>query len=232
MGPSKKALAIGRAIDQLKRRPLVRRMKLLASARINLVLDVGASHGQFGAQMRALGYAGRMVSFEPLAKSYASLERKMKRDRAWTGMRVALGARKQRTRINVSGDPRASSLLDMLPAHRRVASYFDVVDTEEIDVVTLDEITPGLIGNHDRVYLKIDAQGFEQQVLRGARRTLAGVTGVQLEMSLVPLYRGETLLPQMVTWMTRRGFTLRSLEYGFCDPRSGAMLQVDGIFYR
>ena len=69
-------------------------------------------------------------------------------------------------------------------------------------------------------------------MLRGAAEALTKVRGIQMEMSIQPLYEGEKKLPEMVRFLERRGFRLVSLEYGFCDPETAEMLQVDGIFAR
>jgi hypothetical protein len=51
-------------------------------------------------------------------------------------------------------------------------------------------------------------------------------------MSLVPLYAGQALFLDLKTLLERRGFALLAVEPGFADPRSGELLQVDGIFHR
>jgi len=223
---------VGRRIDYFKGHALARRMKLLRDHRISVVLDVGANTGQYTGALRRAGYRGRVVSFEPVSSAYVRLARNAKRDRGWTAVRMALGERNHDAPIHVSGDSRASSLLKMLPAHLAVASYFQTRGQELIPVRTLDSVLGDHVGRRDRAFLKIDAQGYELKVLQGARKSLRRIAGLQLEMSLVPLYRGETLLPKMVALLGRLGFSLMSLEYGFCDPRTGRMLQVDGIFFR
>ncbi|HSC47142.1 MAG TPA: FkbM family methyltransferase, partial [Gammaproteobacteria bacterium] len=45
--------------------------QLFAKLDIDCVLDVGANQGQYGAMLRKAGYRGRIVSFEPVAKTYA-----------------------------------------------------------------------------------------------------------------------------------------------------------------
>jgi hypothetical protein len=57
-------------------------------------------------------------------------------------------------------------------------------------------------------------------------------SGLQLEMSLVPLYNNELLFPEFLRYLNDRGYSLYSLENGFSNPDSGQLLQVDGIFFR
>jgi hypothetical protein len=80
--------------------------------------------------------------------------------------------------------------------------------------------------------LKIDTQGYEMAVLRGAEKMLPRLAGVQLELSLAPLYEGQTLYLELIDWLRARGFDLWSVIPGFVDPSSGRMLQFDGVFFR
>ena len=75
-----------------------------------------------------------------------------------------------------------------------------------------------------RIFLKLDVQGYESQVLAGATQLLAHTLAVQLEMSLLPLYEGETLMPQMHAAMTAKGFDLWDLEPSFRDPATGRII--------
>ncbi len=212
---------------------LARRRRLLATYGIDTVFDVGANAGQFAQQLRRdLGFRGRIVSFEPLRAAFKALEQKAARDPAWDVHRWALGDKAETREINVAGNSWSSSLLDMLPAHVRSAPESRYVGRETIEVKALDGIFADVCGDARNAYLKIDTQGFERQVLDGASRSLPRIDTVQLEMSLVPLYAGETLFPDMTAYLAERGYVLVSLEGGFADPKTGELLQVDGIFHR
>ena len=75
-------------------------------------------------------------------------------------------------------------------------------------------------------------QGYEQQVLEGATGILPQVKGIQLEMSLVPLYQGELLFREMLDYMNNLGYSLHWLKPTITDPNTGQMLQLDGIFFK
>ena len=75
-------------------------------------------------------------------------------------------------------------------------------------------------------------QGFEKQVFQGCAESLDQIRGFQMELSLVPLYRGEALMQEMVDLLREKGFTLRILESGHSSYTTGEMLQVEGIFFR
>ena len=212
--------------------PLARRARLLSRQRISLVLDVGANSGQYGRELRELGYRGRIVSFEPLAAAFGELQRSVRGDPAWETRNFALGDAPGRTEINVAANSYSSSLLGMLPAHLAAAPHSRYVGREAIEVRTLDAIFPSLARPEDRVHLKIDTQGFEKRVLAGAGASLASIATLQMELSLVRLYEGESLLGEMLAHAAGLGFELVALEPGFSDPESGRLLQVDALFQR
>ena len=84
----------------------------------------------------------------------------------------------------------------------------------------------------DALYLKLDVQGFELEVLHGAEEVLPQVLVVESELSLAHLYENGATLVDVVGHLDARGFELVSLEPAFVDERDGRLLQVDGIFTR
>jgi hypothetical protein len=120
----------------------------------------------------------------------------------------------------------------MLPRHLSSAPESFYRGREEITLRTLDSVLPEIEARNEVIYLKSDTQGYEAEVLRGGEETLRRAVGVQLELSLVRLYEGETLLADMIHEMDAKGFQLMSLEPAFADPVTGQLLQVDGIFFR
>jgi FkbM family methyltransferase len=212
--------------------PLARRMRLFERHGIDLVLDVGANAGQYATQLRELGYRGRIVSFEPLSQPFAQLRRLAEEDGRWEAVRIGLAEKPGSARINLAANSVSSSLLPMLGAHLAAAPQSAYVGTEEITLDTLERAIPAHVGDGERPLLKIDAQGYERHILDGAGSQLARIAGIQLEMSLVPLYEGELLIEEMIALLKQRGFTLMSLEPGYVDLAAGQMLQSDGVFFR
>jgi hypothetical protein len=70
------------------------------------------------------------------------------------------------------------------------------------------------------------------KVIQGAEKSLERILGIHLEMSLVPLYRDEPLLGELVTYLNGKGYTLVYIEPEFCNPETGQQLQVNGLFLR
>jgi FkbM family methyltransferase len=210
----------------------VRRVKLLRSEGIGTVLDVGANAGQYAQRLRAAGYTGRIVSFEPLADAFAALERAAAADGAWEARRMALSDADGEAEIHVAANSWSSSLLDMGERHLASAPESAYVGSQRVATARLDSIWDELIGPGEQPFLKLDVQGFELHVLEGAEEHLDRVAGVQAELALVHLYEGDSLWREVVDHLEARGFELAGLEPGFEDPESGRMLQADGIFLR
>ena len=210
----------------------IRRVKLLRSEGIELVLDVGANAGQYSQRLRAAGYTGRIVSFEPLSEAFAALEQASAADPRWEARRLALSDADGDAEIHVAANSWSSSLLAMGEQHLASAPESAYVGSQQIATARLDSIWDEVVGEAERPFLKLDVQGFEMHVLRGADAHLDRVAGVQAELELVHLYEGDSLWRDVIDHLEARGFELAGLEPGFEDPDSGRMLQADGIFVR
>jgi FkbM family methyltransferase len=212
---------------------LARRMKLLDSHGVDVVLDVGANEGQYAKELRCNGYKGRIISFEPLNSAYKLLAVSAKADGGtWDTFNMALGDKLDDVVINIAGNSYSSSILEMLDTHLNAAPQSEYIGQEQVKLVTLDSIFDSLSLKGKKIFLKIDTQGFEENVLKGAENSLRLIDIIQLEMSLKPLYRGELLFPEMYALLCGKGYHLFSIEPGFSDPQTGALLQMDGIFIR
>lgn len=214
---------------EIVRQPLIR---LLHDQQINVVLDVGASVGGYGSELRRRGYKGRIVSFEPLPHLFQALEGLTQKSPRWTALPLAVGNETGTALMYIASNGDSSSLLPMLA--RISTSAPSIVPSGEIrvNIVRLDDVYRTYCAPGDRVFLKIDVQGFEDRVLEGANRSLPCVAGLQLELSLVELYDGQVLIEDLIGWLRDRGFAPVWFIHGFRDPLSSELLQVDGIFLR
>jgi FkbM family methyltransferase len=207
--------------------------RMLCAEQIDLVIDVGANSGQYGRALRASGYNGRILSFEPLSSARLALEALSQSDDRWSIVdRMAVGDHDGVVTINIAKNSTSSSILDMLDSHRQAAPYAPYVGSEEVPMRRLDGVHHSFLDESSRPFLKIDTQGYEARVLEGAAGLLKRVKGVQVELSLRPLYDGQVLWRDIIDSLEKCGFEVWSLVPGFLDPDTGRMLQCDGIFLR
>jgi FkbM family methyltransferase len=210
-----------------------RLVRLLAANHIDLVLDIGANSGQWAHELRHAGYDGDIISFEPLIQAHAELRKRAVRDRKWViAPRVALGERNADVEIHIAGNSVSSSLLQMLPLHAAGAPKSVYVGSEKTPMVTLDSVIGKVIPPGRRIFCKLDVQGYEAKVLAGAASLLKNTIGLQMEISLAPLYQGQPTFGELLDTMSRSGFEIFGFVPGFVDPASGRMLQIDGVFFK
>lgn len=208
--------------------------RLLAYHNIDLVFDVGANIGQYAKLLRELGYSGRIVSFEPLSSAYSQLKAVSEKDPLWEiAPQTAIGNQEGEITINIAGNSQSSSALPMLDAHLESAPESAYSGSETVKLSRLDTLAKDYIKSETKsIFLKIDVQGLEKQVLEGATAILPLVKGIKLELSLVPLYEGQVLFKEMIDIVEKLGYELYGIEPGFTAEKTGRMLQMDGIFFK
>jgi FkbM family methyltransferase len=199
---------------------------------INLILDVGANTGQYGMRARALGYRGRIVSFEPVLTSFIELNKATRNDPLWIPLNIGCGDYDGMALINTFNLSVMNSILPSTSLIEKEYPQVKSIGQEEISINRIDGIFDDYYHPTDRVLLKIDTQGFEKNILEGAKASLERITGVQLEMSFVEHYKNETLFKDMVDFLSQRGFTLACLEPLTHNLENGKLLQADGTFFR
>jgi FkbM family methyltransferase len=201
---------------------------------VELMLDIGANTGQSRDLMRKIGYKGRIISFEPLMSAHGILVSKSRDDSAWEiAPRMAIGDSTGECVLNISQNMASSSLLNMLPAHVNAAPESVYVDRETVSCATLDSVWNKLITTEsNNILLKIDVQGLEDKVLRGCTLNIKHIKGIQIELSVVPLYKGQKIFLEMLHIIDDLGFDLFALLPGFTEKETGRALQFDGLFIR
>lgn len=208
-------------------------MRLLRHLGIEVILDVGANVGQFGAEVRDHGYSGRILSFEPLAAPFQALARTASRDASWQVFQFAIGLVDGPARMHVAANQGASSsLLESTQLNDRAAPEARYVGSEDVQVRRLDGLAKELLVGFAPTLLKVDVQGAERQVLDGATETMSTLSAVQLELSLYPLYVGAPSYDDLIHVMEHHGFDLAGIEPGLADRTNGRLLQVDALFVR
>lgn len=225
--------SVGLDLYRFSSNPTCQLLKVLNHFDVDVVLDVGANIGQFSKELRSVGYQGILVSFEPLSAAHRVLSEVALRDAKWlVHPRGAIGDQDGEIEIHIAGNSVSSSVLPMMETHSSAAEGSAYVGIEKTPIFKLDSVAPDYLAKSRRPFLKIDTQGYEWQVLDGARETFSHIQGVLCELSLVPLYEGQRLWMDMIQRLENEGFTLWSIQKGFTNPCDGHMLQVNATFFR
>jgi FkbM family methyltransferase len=209
---------------------VLRRSAILKNHNVNLIIDVGANTGFFGNEIRRSGYMGEIISFEPLGDAFEKLKETSNSDTSWKVYNYALGAENSTQQINISANSHSSSILEILDTHTQAEVTASYIGKQEIQIKTLDSVFNDISGKTNEIFLKIDTQGFELNVLKGATSSLSYIKTIQLEMSLLPLYEGQPLYNEIMDFLHSHNYRLIDVEPGFADSKTGTLFQFDGIF--
>jgi len=192
------------------------------------IIDVGASRGQFALFAKTRFPHARIISFEPLPDAERTATRVLRRVGAEV-YSVALGATVGETTLHVSARDDSSSLLGIGP--EQVRSFPGTQQDEEVSV-HVDVLANYLSDDLARpCLLKIDVQGFELEVLKGARECLTLVDEVFVEASFIELYVGQALVGEVVEFLAQNDLHLVDVT-GVVRRKDGVALQADFLFRR
>lgn len=205
------------------------RKRLISDLGITLVLDVGANAGWYASDLRSQGYKDRIISFEPLKKPFAELQKLTLEDPNWTAFNVALGSKSGSVSMYVSENSFSSSLLKVTGESIAASARTQIAAKEDVQVCTLDQLIPDLGTGSSKVLLKLDTQGFEREVILGAKTMLSRCSAVECELSLVELYEKQPLFYEVCQLLYEQGFVMTWIERGFRNANH-ELLQADALF--
>lgn len=189
--------------------------KLFKRLEIDVVFDVGANVGQYYQFLRnEVGYEGLVVSFEPTPNLVRKLKEKAAREKSWVIQDIALGAENGEFEFNVMENTELNSFRQ--PSHEDTKLFVDLnvvrekvmVKTRELDAV-YDEITQKY--NKKNVYLKVDTQGFDLEVLKGASGSLIKIPALQVEVSVVPIYQEAPTYKDIISHLEAKNFVMSGI---------------------
>jgi len=182
----------------------------METKRIDLVLDIGANKGQFGKSIRSF-YSGTIMSFEPVSSTFQKLQAVASSDPAWMVLRIALGSVEHTREINISPQDVFSSFLESNKycserfGRESVHSETELVSVRRLDKL-LEEVIPDI--HNKRIFIKMDTQGYDMEVFKGATGILNNVVAIQSEVSLIPIYEEMPHWTDSISTYEKSGFSV------------------------
>ena len=196
---------------------------------ITNIIDVGANVGQFYFEIKSAGYDGNVISFEPLPDAHKRLIAFSKNRSDWTIYDpIAIGSSVSTTTLNIANNSASSSIRNQTELMKKNAKFAKEINQVKVNITTLDNALEFM--NYSNCALKIDTQGYELEVLKGASQTLKKIRLISVELSLAELYEGQAKYHQIDEYLRSIGFRLIELYPGFKNFDNGEVFEYDAIY--
>lgn len=201
---------------QIKELPLTRHLcALFEKYEIDVVVDVGANTGQYRDLLRNnINFNGHILSFEPIKIFTEQMKARAKNDSAWDIYNCALGGAPGEALINVASETTLTSFLSPNAAlNEGLWGDGSIARTEIAQIRTLDDVlaAAGIDCKRKRVYLKLDTQGFDLEVLKGATKSIENIVALQTEASIVPIYENMPSYRMALDYLDNLGYQISGM---------------------
>jgi FkbM family methyltransferase len=193
------------------------------------ILDIGANTGQFAVMMNTIFPEATIHSFEPLHDCFLELKNKQSHISSLQCYNIALGEINGKTSIHRNEFTASSSILSTKEDLVSIFPETAKSDIETIEIATLDSMLEGR-SLPKRILAKLDVQGYEMNVLRGAINTLPKVSVIIVETSFFELYDSQPLFREVYEFLDGNGFDYCGSFDQIPSRANGAILQQDAMF--
>ncbi len=182
---------------------------------VTCVLDVGANIGGFRDFIRnSVGFGGLILSFEPVKSNLEILNSMAETDSNWIIYDFALGDQDGEMEINVMKSSEMCSFKNPNNlANEDFQNANTIIDKEIVQIKKLDTIFPMLQEKHkiENAYLKLDTQGYDMEVIKGAQESLRKVKALQTEISFIQLYEDMPSFSEVNQTLDVKGFDISGI---------------------
>lgn len=207
--------------------------KIFDRYEITTVFDVGANAGQYYDFLRKhLGFPGKIHSFEPLPDLAAQLLLRQRSDPLWEVNNMGLGSSNGELTLNVMARRTFSSFrqpsVDNCPEFNASNT---IVDTVTVPVRRLDDLLSERAFDGQSCYLKVDTQGFDLEVLRGAQELLKVTKALQFELPVRHLYADVPPYQEMLRIVEAMGFSLSGM-FPVCHDSDLRAVEFDCVMVK
>jgi FkbM family methyltransferase len=191
-----------------------------------VVFDIGANDGQSIKRIRETFHNAKIHAFEPSPSSFEKLRATTPGDQLLELSNLALGSKQTTLKFFENSLSDMSSFLSPSKDH-----WGEIEDVRTVQVETIDRYChQHSIRKID--LLKIDTQGYDLEVLRGAEHMLSEnlIKSVLIELTFIEIFQGALRFDEVISFLLNRNFRLISL-YDVVFRRD-AIAWADGLFVR
>lgn len=195
---------------------------------LNTIIDIGANKGQFSLVARHLFHETKIIGFEPLLKPAEKYRNLFKNDKNVFFHQTAIGNQSGNTQMHISKREDSSSIL---PIGDNQSNIFPGTEESHILDINIGRLKEYVNINDlvSPVFVKIDVQGFELNVLKGCLDLIDNFDYIYVETSFVELYEKQPLAYEIISFLKEYSFDLKGIYNSIYD-KEGLAVQADLLF--
>ena len=167
------------------------------------IIDVGAAVGGYSKAAHIIFPNAKIYAFEPIPDSFDKLKSIANKIKNMQCFNFALSDKEGETEFHLNEFSYSSSLLKMTDTHKTIYPFAKNETIVKVKTSKLDSILNELGGN---VFLKMDVQGSELSVLKGAANLLKEIDVIQLEVSFMNFYEGQASVENIIIFLKSFSF--------------------------
>ncbi len=193
-----------------------------------VIHDIGANVGTWTLLAKTFFPKAEVHAFEPLEAHRGRFMQNTAALEAVHYHAVALGEAQSAGTLQVTSFSDASSLLPLTDEAEK-QWHLTTVEEVRVPIMRLDDlVAEGKVSPPD--LLKLDVQGYELGVLKGATECLRHARAVLTEVSFREFYKGQCRFEDLTEHLTAQGFRLHALGHGTLLGRP--LVQADALYLR
>ncbi|GAB2778934.1 [alpha-L-fucopyranosyl-(1-_3)-alpha-L-rhamnopyran osyl-(1-_3)-2-O-methyl-alpha-L-rhamnopyranosyl] dimycocerosyl phenol-phthiocerol 2'''-O-methyltransferase [Rhabdobacter roseus] len=205
--------------------------KLFAlSSSFSTIVDVGANKGQFAFAATRFFPNARVFSFEPVPETFTRLEKNIRKIPQIQAFQYGLGSTNGEINFYQNAHSHASSALPVSDFQKNEIPITAETTLIKVPIKRLDDVVQEWNMSLDGpILLKLDVQGYEKEVLKGASEFIKRVDYLLFEASFVSMYEGEPLFEEMHDFVRGLGFRLVG-PVGSLQTDKEQIVQMDMLY--
>lgn len=209
----------------------LRLKQFLVSNHLKTVIDIGASYGDFINIVRENKSNIQIYAFEPIVSVFKCLQERYNCANGIELYNLALGNLDGIIDFHENDYSYSSSILPIGEIHINEFPFTKNFKKSQIEIACLDTIFKNRIIPKP-LLIKVDVQGYEENVLSGGENTLTQADFVLIEMSFYELYQGQALFDAIHKKLYGLGFFYAGSINQLCSPNDGTILQQDALYIK